>query len=390
MILSGYSVVELATHIAGPGAAGIIADWGAEVIKVETPGGDPLRRVKPGPNGLGPMFEHENRGKRSVVLDYRKPEALGALRELIGRADVFITSVRPDSLARAGLDWASLQAVYPRLIYASVTGYGLEGPITARAAFDNTGFWARSGLAYANWPEGVDPFRFRSGMGDHHCAIATALGIVTALLDRTRTGRGRLVETSLLKSGVHAGAGDMADHLRLGVFAPTPLRGSPGAPLSNYFLTADRRWICLLPLDPVRSWPEIFSAAGRPELAADERFSTAEGRSANVRALEAALDEGFGAMSYAEAAERLEQTNLVWSLVQTPAETAEDPAAIAAGCFTRTDDGEGGTFRAPAAPVRFSGEEDQVKGPVPALGEHTDAVLAEIGYSPADIARLKS
>jgi crotonobetainyl-CoA:carnitine CoA-transferase CaiB-like acyl-CoA transferase len=390
MILSGFRLVELATHIAGPGAAGILADWGAEVIKIEAPGGDPIRRLRPGPGHSSPVFEQDNRGKRSVVIDYRHADGLTVLRRLIGRADAFVTSLRPASMARANLDWATLHADYPSLVYASVTGYGLEGPDADKSAFDSTAFWCQSGLSDTMRPQGVEPHRWRAGFGDHVCAVATALGIVTALLNRTRTGRGSLVETSLLKAAIYAAAGDMADQLRTGHVAPTQLRGSPGAPPSNAYRTSDGLWISAHPVDPAQSWAEVFQAAGRPDLAADPRFITAKGRNAHARELERLLDDGFGAATGAEIGARLDRTSLVWSPIRTIAEAADDPATVAAGCFTLTDDGAGGAFRAPAPPVRFPEEQEQTKGAVPRVGEHADAVLVEAGYSLDEIARLRA
>ncbi len=390
MVLSGFRLVELATHIAAPGAAGILADWGAEVIKIEPPGGDPIRRLRPGPGHSSPVFEHDNRGKRSVVIDYRRPDGLAALRRLIGRADVFVTSLRPKSLGRANLDWATLHAEYPNLVYASVTGYGLVGRDADKPAFDSTAFWCQTGISDAMRPQGVEPHRWRPGFGDHVCAIATALGIVTALLDRTRTGRGSLVETSLLKAAIYAAAGDMADQLRIGHIAATLSRGSAGSPPSNAYRAADGVWFSVHPVDPAHNWDEVFEAAGRLDLKGDSRFTTAQARNLNGRDLERLLDEGFGAATSAEIAARLDRTSLVWSLIRTIADAADDDATVAAGCFTLTDDGAGGAFRAPAAPVRFPQEQERTKGRVPRPGEHADEVLLEAGYTLEEITRLRA
>src|SRR5580658_4150373 len=192
-MLCEYKVVELASHIAGPSAGGILADWGADVIKIEPPAGDPMRWARAhAPGGCSPVFEMNNRGKRSLCLDIGKPEGRDVLIRLISESDVFLTNVRPRSLERAGLDWESVKPLNSRLVYVSVSGYGLKGPDANSPAFDNAGFWARSGMAAMTRPLGQDPFSIRQGSGDHTCGLATALAIVTGLLHVARTGRGQL------------------------------------------------------------------------------------------------------------------------------------------------------------------------------------------------------
>ena len=178
MILKGLKVVEFATYIAAPGAAGVLGDWGAEVIKIERPGGDEMRHVFADAKSelsANPTFEMDNRGKRSVVLDISKPEGRDAVARLAEDADVFITNVRPASLKRAGLDEAALRAKNPRLVYALVTGYGLEGPDAHKPGFDVTAFWSRAGVAHMHAPKGTDPFLLRTGVGDHTtCLLYTS------------------------------------------------------------------------------------------------------------------------------------------------------------------------------------------------------------------------
>ncbi|MDZ4053515.1 MAG: CoA transferase, partial [Phenylobacterium sp.] len=191
MILKGLKVVEFATYIAAPGAAGILGDWGAEVIKIERPGGDDMRHVFADAKsdlGANPTFEMDNRGKRSIVLDIGKPEGREAVAKLATGADVFITNVRPASLKRAGLDEASLRPANPRLIYALVTGYGMEGPDAHKPGFDVTAFWSRAGVARMTTPKGEDPFLLRTGFGDHITSLATTSAILAALYEREQTG----------------------------------------------------------------------------------------------------------------------------------------------------------------------------------------------------------
>ena len=391
-MLEGFKVIELATHIAAPGAGGMLADWGAQVIKIENPDGDPIRLgfETLTPDGMSPVFQLDNRGKRSIVLDIQKPEGREALVRLIKDADVFLTSLRPRALKRARIDWETLKAVNPRLIYASVTGYGLEGPEADLPGFDVAAFWSRGGVASIMIPKGEEPFVLRTGIGDHTCSLATVSAIMTAAYERERTGVGRLVETSLLRSGVYAVGSDMAVYMRLRRLSSTRPRMTSLAPLVNFYKTADGRWICLMPRDSRADWPKIAKAAGMPELIDDPRFKTDRNRRDNTPELVTLLDAGFGALPYEELARRFVEADLVWAPVQTPAQLAEDPQARAAGCFVETPDGQGGFIPAPAVPVRFPGADDGPKGPPPNLGQHTDAVLAEAGYDADEIAAMRA
>jgi crotonobetainyl-CoA:carnitine CoA-transferase CaiB-like acyl-CoA transferase len=389
-MLSGLKVVELASYIAAPAAAGIMADWGARVIKVEPLDGDPYRRgyEKLSPSGVNPIFELDNRGKRSVALDIGSVAGREALIRLIAGADVFLTNLRPGALKRARIDWESLKSDHPRLIYASVTGYGLEGPDADLPGFDVAAFWARAGLASLMTPKGIEPFPVRTGLGDHTCALATALGIVAAAFERTTSGKGRLVETSLLRSGVYALSGDMAILLRLGRVASTRQRRESRVPLVNFFRTSEGRWVCLMPRNSRTDWPKIAAAADRSDLVEDERFATDQARQANVEAVVTALDEGFAKLPFGEVARRLTAADVVWSPVQSAREVAVDPQAHAAGCFVEAVDASGATFSAPATPVRFSDFDSGPKGMAPGVGEHTRAVLIEAGLTAREIDAL--
>lgn len=223
-MLRDLRVIELATYIAAPGAAGIMADWGADVIKIESPDGDPMRGffdTLGSDQAANPVFELDNRGKRSVVLDIRTPAGRDAAKALVRDADIFLTNVRPAGLARAGLDYDSLKAVNPRLIYCSLTGYGLEGPDADRPGMDVAAFWSRAGVGAITAPKGAEPFPIRTGMGDHVTSLATVAAVLAAVHERQRTGVGRLVETSLLRTGVYAIGSDMAIQLRFGKLAST-------------------------------------------------------------------------------------------------------------------------------------------------------------------------
>lgn len=388
MLLQGLKVVDFSAYIAGPGAAGILADWGADVIKVERPEGDNMRHVFADlKNDLGanPTFELDNRGKRGVVLDITKPAGRDALARLAEGADVFLTNTRPASLKRYGLDEPTLRKANPRLVYAVITGYGLEGPDAHLPGFDVTAFWARSGIGYMTAPKGAEPFMRTSGMGDHSTSLATVSAILAALYERERTGKGRLVQTSLLATGVYLWGSDLAVQLKFGRVASVRSRDNPINALANHFKSSDGHWFVHNPRGGSGGWEAFLKVAGRPDLITDERFASGKARRANARELAAELDAAFAALPMAEIARRLDEADLVWAPMQKPAEVDRDPQIAAAGGFVEIEDGQGGTYRSPASPARFPGADATVRPPAPKLGEHTREVLAQAGYGEAEI-----
>jgi crotonobetainyl-CoA:carnitine CoA-transferase CaiB-like acyl-CoA transferase len=381
MLLEGLKVVELATWIAGPGCAMIMADWGAGVIKVESPVGDPTRAFLIDPEDVtgSPIFSMENRGKRGVVLDTSSAAGREALVRLLQDADVFVTNVRPGALRRARLDYESLRDELPRLIYASVSGYGIEGEGAHIPGFDMTAFWNRSGAAYATNPPGLEPLPCRPAFGDHVTAMATLSGVLAAVHERTRTGRGRLVEAALIRVGAYALAWDLSVRLRYGEAVTAQPREDRPSALAGYFRTADDRWFFIVVRSPA-CVPAIMRVIGRPELADDPRFATPIADLEVVRELRAIVEAAYGRMTLAEAGERLTREDVAWAPLATLDEVVGDPLAHTAGCFTEVPDGRGGTFAAPATPLRFGGLEAPPPRPAPRLGEHTRQILAEAGY----------
>ncbi|HRO03558.1 MAG TPA: CoA transferase, partial [Terricaulis sp.] len=276
-MLKGLKVVEYATYVAAPGAGGILADWGADVIKVEPPGGDPIRLffaslgASDGPN---PVFDMDNRGKRGIVLDTAQDAGREALLRLIDDADVFITNVRPGGLKRAGLDHDALLARRPQLIYGSMTGYGLEGPDADRPGMDSAAFWARAGLAAMFRPKGGDPVALRTAFGDHVAAMGFAAGILAALYERNATGKGRLVEASLLRAAHYAASSDFAiQHVR-GRIASNRARPEVPNPLINYWKSSDGHWLTTLTRLGEKDWAKFARALRVEHLIDDPRFAT--------------------------------------------------------------------------------------------------------------------
>ncbi len=378
--LDGVRVVELAVWVAGPAAAGIMADWGAEVVKIESSAGDPQRALFGSIGGDDALpvapFELDNRGKRSVVLDLRGDDGLAACHGLLERADVFVTNMRPAALERLGLDHGSLCARYPRLVYGAITGYGLDGPDRDRAGYDVGAYWARSGFAHTSVPKGEFPSGSRSGSGDHQTAMTLTAGVMAKLVERGRTGRGGLVSTSLLRTGMYSIAWDIGIQLRFGRRESTRPRERNTAPLVNAYRAGDDRILYLICLEADRHWPKLLTALERPDLGDDERFATSAGRRTHCAELVAELDAIFATRPLDEWADRLDEHDVWWAPVQSIPEVIDDPQAQAGFVDMTPHDGEE-PFRAVATPVDFDGYELR-PGPVPRLGEHTATVLADL------------
>ncbi len=381
--LEGIRVVELGVWIAGPAAAAMLADWGAEVIKVETAKGDPQRHVLAQvglPDKRLPPFEVDNRGKRSVVLDLKTEAGRSDMDLLLANADVFITNVRRGSLAGLGLDPDSLRSRFPKLVYGLVTGYGSTGPDADRAAYDVAGFWARSGVANAFTQTGGAPPALPPSYGDHITATSLVAGINAALVARSSTGQGRLVETSLLRAGMYCVAADLSTHLQNGSSGRTLGRHEAGSPLMNSYRCSDDSFLWLILLESDRHWPKLIQAIGRPELDDDDRFNTAFARFKNRRELIALLDEVFASRTRDEWGDILDQHDVWWAGQATAGEVITDPQVIAANGLVELPASESlDAATSIATPVDFDGQPITVRRASPQVGEHTAEVAAEFG-----------
>jgi crotonobetainyl-CoA:carnitine CoA-transferase CaiB-like acyl-CoA transferase len=394
-VLDNYRVIELGMWVAAPGAGGVLADWGADVIKVETPLGDPMRRLFQLLAGHGqpesPPFDLDNRGKRSVVVDLATPEGIEIVDRLVRDADVFLTNLRPEAVERLGLGPDRLLRDFPQLVYASVSGYGLEGPEVGRAGYDVGAFWARSGIASMMAPGDSAPPGPRAGMGDHITGMTTVAGILAALLERERSGRGQLVEASLLRTGIYSVGWDLGIQLRFGKNGAVQPRTSEMNPMCNCYVAGDGRWFWLLGVEADRLWPKLCVAIDRTDLLTDERFSTARGRRHQATELVCLLDAVFAAMTRDELTARFDREDVWWAPVNTPAEVLVDPQAIAAGAFVDVPAGQGApAHRAVATPITFHGTGMPPVGAVPGLGEHTTEVLEAAGFDADDVERFRA
>jgi len=382
MLLQGLKVVEMSTWIAAPGAAMIMGEWGADVIKVESAEGDAIRRFYPDTEEMpgNPIFSMENRGKRGVVLDTGSPAGRAALIQILKGADVFVTNIRPGALVRAKIDYDSLKDELPHLIYASVSGFGLVGDEIDIPAFDLTGFWTRSGIAASTIPPDVEPFTCRPGFGDHVTALATLSGILAAVHERHETGKGRLVEASLIRAGVYALGWDTSIHLRYGEATTAQPKSERPSAVSGYFKTSDDRYICVAPRGPT-CFPGVMNAIGLTEVLGNPRYQIPIADLTVVRELRSMVEAGFAKLTLEEAKQRLADADVISAPMSTLDDVTIDPQVRDAGCFVATPDRFGGAFEAPATPIRFPGLEIEPKRPAPALGEHTREVLLEAGLS---------
>lgn len=382
--LEGTRVVELGVWVAGPAAGGILADWGADVVKIEPPTGDPARtfgRMLGIEDGLSPPFEMDNRGKRSVVLDLTaEPGRLSAL-ELLCDADVFLTNVRPGALRRMGLDFATVAAGNPALVYGLITGYGENGPDGDRAAYDVAAFWARAGLAHLLTRPGQTPPFQRGGMGDHAAGMTLAAAVCAALVARTRTGQGQLVSTSLYRQGAYTVSFDLNTFLLTGHTIAIGQRETMGNPCMNNYTAGDARRFWIVGLEANRHWPPLCRAVGRPEWLTDPRYETARSRAVHAVELIAELDEIFATRTLDQWSETFAaEPELFWAPINSVEDVLADDQFHAAGGIVDVPDGPDGEASVPmiASPADFSATPWAPRSAAPRLGEHTEEVLAEL------------
>jgi crotonobetainyl-CoA:carnitine CoA-transferase CaiB-like acyl-CoA transferase len=379
--MEGVKVVELGVWVAGPAAGGILADWGADVIKIEPPTGDPARmfgRMLGIEDGMSPPFEMDNRGKRSVVLDLTTDDGRASAFELLSGADVFLTNVRPAALRRTGLDFETVAARNPRLVYGLITGYGERGPDADRAAYDVAAFWARAGLAHLLTRPGESPPFQRGGMGDHTAGMTLAAAICAALVARTRTGKGQLVSTSLYRQGAYTVSFDLNTFLMTGHSIAIGQRETMGNPCMNNYTAGDGRRFWIVGLQGDRHWPALCRAVGRSEWLTDPRFDTGRARAANAVVLIGELDEIFAAKPLDDWAKVFAgEPDFFWSPINSIEDVVADDQFHAAGGVVYVPDGDSSAPMV-ASPADFHGTPWAPRSSAPALGEHTKEILTEL------------
>jgi formyl-CoA transferase len=388
-LFEGLRVIDCASWIAGPMAATMLSDFGADVIKIEPPGvGDPWRALTPIPGrAVDYYWQFTARNKRSLAIDLKHPDGLAALYRLVEGADVFITNFPLPVRTRLKLSHEHLCPQNPRLVYASFTAYGEAGDEAEKTGFDSTAYWARTGLmdmvrATADTP----PARSMPGMGDHPSATGLYAAVVTALYRREKTGLGGVVRTSLLQNGLWANGCAVQTRL-FGEHVPhRPLREEAPNALANHYRSRDGRWFIMALFNEQRQLRGFLGAIGREELADDPRFSTPGARKDNARALVAILDAVFAERDLADWRVILDGAGVTFGIVGTVDETSDDAQMQACGALVPFADGRGLTI---ASPFNLDGEVQVAPRRAPAVGQDGDAVLRDAGYSAAEIAHLR-
>ena len=377
--LEDLIVVDAATFLAGPGAATLLGDFGAKVIKIEPPGGDGYRGLV----GRYPVPYHwllTSRNKESLALDLSKDSGQALLHQLIKKADVMTTNFMRGQLERYQLTYPTLKAINPRLVFGHITGYGDEGPEADRRAFDVTGWWARSGMMeFVRDPEQI-PLMPAPGMGDHSTATALFGAIMSGLYKRERTGEGCHVSTSLAANGVWANAmalqgvaagNDLAEHRQKAGWVN---------PLSAAYGCADGSFLVLTMINTAREYPQLCDALGHPEWLQDERFSDIRQAMRNRGDLQQMISGAFAQLDYADAARRLDDQGITYSKVQTMSEVLADPQLRAAGIVIETGDTQGDYELTISSPINVVGEAKKAPQRAPDIGANSLSVLRELDF----------
>jgi crotonobetainyl-CoA:carnitine CoA-transferase CaiB-like acyl-CoA transferase len=390
----GVRVVELAQWVFVPVAGALLADWGADVIRVDRPEGDPYRGlatqgIGTDAGGVNLSVALANRGKRAIALDLRSDGGRRVLHQLLETADVFLTNFRPGALRRLGLDAAELTERYPRLVYARGHGYGVRGPDADQPGYDSSAFWSRGAIGHVlTPPDREEPIGQRGAMGDRNGAMALAFGIAAALLRRGRTGRGSVVDVSLLATAMWTLSSDVL--AALSGARPRAMSGKEGMvnPLVGAYRTKDGRHVQLVFLEADRYWADFCRAIGREELVDDPRFADMAARREHRDECVVVLADEFAGRTFAEWKEVLGTIDAPWAPMQAVEELLDDPQVLANGYLGEVADGGGPSYRLPTVPVQFD-ERPPVVRRAPEHSEHTEAVLLELGYTWEQIADLK-
>ncbi|HEX3899694.1 MAG TPA: CoA transferase [Mycobacteriales bacterium] len=379
----GVKVIEVAAWTFVPGAGAIMADLGADVIKVEPPTGDPQRglmnMLNQSGSGPNPFLEVPNRGKRSITVNLASAGGRSVLLKLVKDADVFITSYLPDLRSRLGIEVEDLRVANPGLIYLRGSGWGSEGPMINVGGYDAAAAWASSGTLYKlTAPDAEEPVPQPAAFFDLQGSSAIAGAVAMALFKRERTGEPSVVDVSLLNTGMWTMGPDIAASPFVGEI-PRPSRKAPGSPLVNYYLTSDRRWIVLVCLQADRFWAELCEVIGRPELADDPKYIDASVRFANREECVVELDQTFAQKSLLEWKEILSTFSGVWAPAQNFDEVHSHVQVEANHYLSELVASDGTRFKVVAPPYQFDGAPSTAGRAAPELGQHTEELMLEAG-----------
>jgi crotonobetainyl-CoA:carnitine CoA-transferase CaiB-like acyl-CoA transferase len=391
-IFSGLKVVDLASFIAGPAAAVILSDYGADVIKVEPPTGDTWRigyKLPPQPRSYDNYPWHlNNRNKRGLSLDLKSPHAGEILERLVQWADVLIVNTPHTARKKLKLEYEDVAQWNPRLVYADLTGYGEKGPDASLPGFDITAYWARSGLLWLTRDAGAPPTLPPSGSGDHATAVTLFSAIVTALYRRERTGKGSYVTTSLLAAGVWSCGVFIQGALSEATFFPLHDRLKPPNALINVYQASDDNWFVLV-LTPDK-WPALANGVGRPDLLIDPLFADPAKLAANSAELTTMLDEIFRSQPMSHWREVFDQAHLTFGVVHAPSEVVKDPQ-LRENDIVVPIEGAGEKVKyTVSSPLTVHGVPKAAAHRAPEIGEHNDELLQELGFSRGEIGEFRA
>ncbi|MFC2038162.1 CaiB/BaiF CoA transferase family protein [Chloroflexota bacterium] len=389
-ILEGIRVMDMGHHIAIPAAGAVLADWGADVIKVEPLTGDQLRGairiqgVDTGATNSG--FEFLNRNKRSIALDLKQKPGKDIFDKLVKLSDVFISNYQLGALEKLKADYATLSQLNPAIIYGVLSGYGTKGAEKDEKGFDFTSGWARSGTQHLMAVPGSYPPAQRAGMYDRTAGLHCVAAVCAALLHREKTGKGQEFDYSLYHVGVYNIASDIQNAL---VGVPERLQDRTRAgPLWNSYRAGNDRWFQLA-MQTDEYWPGLCRAMERSDLENDSRFNSLKKRTENCEELIKIMDEVFASRDRDEWEGRFRENGVIYGRIETPLEVVNDPQALANDFFAEIDHPVEGKLKLINMPIKFHQNPAEVKTPAPELGQHTEEILLDLGYDWDDVSRLK-
>jgi crotonobetainyl-CoA:carnitine CoA-transferase CaiB-like acyl-CoA transferase len=394
-LLKNIRVIDLTTHIAAPACTRIMADWGADVIKVEGPEGDAWRTFGatvgvPVNENENPLWQMENANKKAIALNLKKPEGLEIMLKLIASADVFVSNVRLASLKKLGLDYETLSARFPKLVWSHVSGYGLYGDESTRPGYDIVAFWARGGMMGDIPPEGNPPITVPTGVGDHITSLALLSGICGALLKAKETGKGEKICTSLYNTAIYVNNTMITSTQYDDVYPKS--RYAPSTPLMNSYKTKDGEWLTLALLAYNSTVNRLFKILELEHLIGDDRYNSLDGvkKNGNTEVLCRILEDAFVKFNCAYLVEQMTANDLTFERCRHFKEISKDPQAHANNYFNHFKFPSGNTAQLAASPVQFSTNEPLPCGLAPALGQHNHEILISLGFSDEQIKAMQT